>query len=93
MLSLLLRADNAGPGDSVSIALQSDSHTLTLTPTLSGVWQHVWGDAGALAGQTITLTIGANDAGSPGLIIMVDEVTLGPTVRGVYTSWLPVARR
>ncbi|GIV83471.1 MAG: hypothetical protein KatS3mg052_0478 [Candidatus Roseilinea sp.] len=93
VLSLLLKASNAEPGDLVSIRLEGASHTVALTPTLGAAWQHVWEDAGALAGQAVTLTIEANDAGVPGLIVMVDEVTLGPTLTGSYPIYLPTVQR
>ncbi len=93
VLSLMARAQNAEPSDSVSIQLASNVQTITLTPTLGAAWQHVWADVGVLAGQSVTLTIEATDADNPGLMVLLDEVTLGPTAPGSYPSYLPIVQR
>ncbi|MDW8351884.1 MAG: VCBS repeat-containing protein [Anaerolineae bacterium] len=93
ILSLMLQASNVEPTDVLSIRLESDLHTVMVTPTLSTVWQHVWSSVGVLAGQQVTLTIEATDAGTSGLIVRLDEITLGPTAPGYYPAYLPIGQR
>ncbi|MCS7060867.1 MAG: VCBS repeat-containing protein [Anaerolineae bacterium] len=93
VLSLLMRGANVEPMDSALIELESGQHTVHLSPTVSTSWAHVWLNIGELAGQAVTLTFRANDNGNSGLIIVVDEVTLGSSGVGVYLTYLPIARR
>ncbi|MGQ9904028.1 MAG: FG-GAP-like repeat-containing protein, partial [Anaerolineae bacterium] len=93
VLSLMTRATNAGAGDTALARLESDSESAQIALPLNPDWTHVWLSAAAFAGQAVTLTIEANDSNPSGLILAVDEVSLGAPAVGVLRIYLPVARR
>jgi len=93
VLSLMTRAIGTSSGDSATVRLESDSQTAQTALPLSTTWTHVWLDAAIFSGQAVTVTIEATDGGSSGLILLVDEVSLGAPAIGAYTLHVPVIRR
>ena len=93
VLSLMTRAIGADSGDVATARLESDSQTAQMALPLSTTWTHIWLDAAIFSGQAVTVTIEATDGGSSGLILLVDEVSLGTPVTGTYALHLPAVRR
>ncbi len=90
VLSLMMRASNfENSDDSILVELSSGTTNLQMPVIPDPNWAHVWLYASAFAGQPVTVTIQAEDKGSPGLIVLVDEVTLGPTDPGQHNLFLP----
>ena len=66
-------------------------YDIDLSPSAT-IWRHAWKDISALAGQSarVSLQVNMSDVGPT---VLIDEVTLGSTVRGVYNVFLPLVLR
>jgi hypothetical protein len=92
VLSLMYRVTQ-GSDNPFIITLAGDTevitHELNVTPT---EWTHVWVDLTPFAGQVITLTLGFQNP-AVAQQIDLDEISIGGTQVGVYTTFLSVIRR
>lgn len=90
-LSLVYRTSGA---DSMQVAVQSSSRTLSRTLSGSGdPWSHEWLDLTALKGQTVTVTLELDGSSGQTSWFVIDEVSMGSIVPGLGRIYLPVVLR
>jgi hypothetical protein len=101
----MTRLSGAGPASTLEIEVASTDvlspHISYSVAVESDVWTHVWYELDVLAGQQmataqdrpalnlaepLTLTLVVSD----GPTVLVDEVRLGSSPRGTYSSYLPL---
>ena len=92
ILSFMYRAVQ-GSGDLFIANVEGESDAISRTVALTpSDWTHAWLDLSALNGQTVTLTFGFQNPAAPQQIYL-DEISVGGTHPGVYSTFLPVVRR
>ena len=96
-LSFLYRVVQASPGNELLAIISATGGSLTHTlPLAPGEWTHTWLDLSALSGQATTLSLGfRGQPGTPQMAqqVYLDELSLGESRRGVYSTYLPLVLR
>lgn len=92
-LSFLVRPDQPGVAGTLHVELANGgSLSPPVTYTLAvddEAWTHVWYDLTGLVSEPLTLTFRVSDTAA----VLVDEVRLGSSLRGIYPTFLPLLRR
>jgi Tol biopolymer transport system component len=95
-LSLLYRVESAKPlSDTLTAYVVGASNALTFTlPVTASEWTHAWFDVSTWIEPTATIKLdfAVGDVGRETKIIL-DEVTWGSTIKGSYSTFLPLIRR
>jgi hypothetical protein len=92
-LSWMYQVTQANLGDALLAVVSNDSTSITATvPITIGEWQHDWFNLSAFSGQTVTLQFGF-ETQVAGQQILLDEVSVGDSLTGVFPIYLPLIRR
>jgi lysophospholipase L1-like esterase len=92
-LSFMARLSTPGSASMLQVKLANTGSLSTPVvynlPVSSDAWSHVWYDLTGLVSEPLTLTLTVSD--SPAII--VDEVSLGSSLKGAYPLYVPLINR
>jgi lysophospholipase L1-like esterase len=92
-LSFLVRLDQAGVAGTLRVDLaHSGSPSPPITQVVAidnDIWTHVWYDLTGLVSEPLTLTFQVSDTAA----ILLDEISLGSALQGLYPAYLPLLSR
>lgn len=95
-ISLLYQVSADGPvSDTLQLFLAGPTQTLTYTlPLTASGWEHRWWSVPQWAGPTLTVQLEwLQLSRAPSVVVVLDEISLGPTAVGGYTIYLPILAR
>lgn len=95
-LSLLYRVEGAGPiSETLSLSVLGPTRTVSYTPSLMvRGWTHRWWVLPAWADLSLTLRLEwMQEQRTSSLLLLLDEVSIGSAVEGVYPIYMPLILR